>query len=184
VTSERKIQANRANASSSTGPRTRDGRARSATNSLRHGLSLPIQVSPLLYEEAHALARRIAGPRASANVKMLALRVAEAEVDLRRARTRRQLFLSGWLSDPNFRPPTKVHIGTLRDLRALGMSATAGTEVTSPPLGSPEKLAAIMLQETESILRIDRYEQRARSRLKFAIRDFDEARGSPILRSS
>ena len=48
MTSRRKIIANRANALSSTGPKTRRGRARSATNAFRHGLSVPIQANPLL----------------------------------------------------------------------------------------------------------------------------------------
>jgi hypothetical protein len=50
--------------------------------------------------------------------------------------------------------------------------------VKEAPLSGPEKLAAIVLQEMESMLLLDRYERRARSRLKFAIRDFDEARSS------
>jgi fumarate hydratase class II len=77
VTSERKIKANRANASSSTGPKTRYGRIRSARNALRHGLSLPIQVNPVLCEEARSLASQIAGPDASVYITALAHRVAE-----------------------------------------------------------------------------------------------------------
>jgi len=143
VTSERKIKANRANASSSTGPKTRHGRTRSATNALRHGLSLPIQLNQVLYEEARTLASRIVGPHASAYIAFLASRVAEAEIDLHRVRAARQQFLSPGLRDP-----------------------------------APEKLAAIVLRATESLRRMDRYERRARSRLKFAVRDFDEARSS------
>ena len=40
--SDRKIRANRANARASTGPKTTQGRIRSARNALRHALSLPI----------------------------------------------------------------------------------------------------------------------------------------------
>jgi len=42
LTSDRKIKANRANARMSTGPKTRHGRARSAKNAFRHGLSLAV----------------------------------------------------------------------------------------------------------------------------------------------
>jgi hypothetical protein len=47
--------------------------------------------------------------------------------------------------------------------------------VTSTPRG-PDKLALILLQETKQLLLIDRYERRALSRRKFAIRDFDATR--------
>lgn len=179
MTSERKVIANRANARSSTGPKTRRGRARSATNALRHGLSLPIRVDQVLYEEARALANRIAGRNASAYINMIALRVAEAEIDLRRVRAARQGFLSQRLSDSDYQAPAKVRVGVInspRQVKRLESSAAVATEMTPPPLGAPEKLAAIVLQETESLLRMDRYERRARSRRKSAIRDFDEAR--------
>jgi hypothetical protein len=99
VTSARKIAANRANARASTGPKTRQGRARSAKNARRHGLSLPLQAYPLLYEEARDLANRIAGARAGDPFNFLALRVAEADIDLGRVRKARQSFLSERLSD-------------------------------------------------------------------------------------
>ena len=99
MTSERKIKANRANARISTGPKTRHGRARSAKNALRHGLSLPVQSDQALSEEAQALARQIAGPHASALFQILARRIAEAQVDLRRIRHARDQFLSAALAD-------------------------------------------------------------------------------------
>jgi hypothetical protein len=144
VTSTRKIAANRANAKASTGPKTRRGRARSATNALRHGLSVPIQASPLLYEEARALADRIAGHEANANINLLSLRVAEAKIDLGRVRAAQRSFLPQRLSDADL-----------------------------------EKDLTVSAEEVEELLRMDRYERRARSRLKFAIRKLDAARYSP-----
>jgi hypothetical protein len=47
--------------------------------------------------------------------------------------------------------------------------------VTSTPQG-PHKLATILLGEAKKLLAMDRYERRALSRRKFAIRAFDEAR--------
>jgi hypothetical protein len=44
--------------------------------------------------------------------------------------------------------------------------------VTSTPQG-PHKLATILLQEAKKLLAMDRYERRAVSRRKFAIRAFD-----------
>jgi hypothetical protein len=61
VTSAPKIQANRANARSNTGPKTAHGRARSARNALRYALSLPVCSNPALSEEMEALAREIPG---------------------------------------------------------------------------------------------------------------------------
>ena len=93
VTSERKIRANRANARASTGPKTAQGRARTARNALRHGLSLPVYSDPTLSEEVEALAREIAGPDATAEIQGLARQIAEAQIDLRRVRCARHQFL-------------------------------------------------------------------------------------------
>jgi hypothetical protein len=126
-------------------------------------------------EEACTLASRMAGPDASVYITTLALCVAEAEINLLRVRAARQSFLSQRLSDPHYPPPEKEQIG-LRQLKAVAISTAAATELAPQPLAGPLKLAGIVLRETESILRMDRYERRARSRLKLAIRDFDDAR--------
>ncbi len=47
--------------------------------------------------------------------------------------------------------------------------------VTSTPQG-PHKLATILSQKAKRLLAMDRYERRALSRRKFAIRAFDAAR--------
>src|SRR6188768_3690815 len=104
LTSDRKIKANRANARASTGPKTAQGRVRTAKNALRHGLSLPVCSSPALSEEVEALAREIAGPSANAETKELARRVAEAQIDLRRVRYARYQLLSRALADPYYEP--------------------------------------------------------------------------------
>jgi hypothetical protein len=98
LTSERKIKANRANARASTGPKTPHGRAHSAKNAFRHGLSLPIRSDQTLCEEVQTLTRQIAGQHAGADIQILARRVAEAQVDLRRVRYARYQFLSNALA--------------------------------------------------------------------------------------
>jgi hypothetical protein len=65
--SKRMIAANRRNARKSTGPRTRAGKARSSSNSLKHGLlakSVVVQTSPQCEADFHAtLARLHADPQ-------------------------------------------------------------------------------------------------------------------------
>ena len=91
MTSERKIRANRENARASTGPKTAPGRARAARNALRDALSLPVCSDPVLSEEMELLVREIVGTNANAEIRELAYRIAEAQVDLRRVRCARYL---------------------------------------------------------------------------------------------
>jgi len=180
VTSERKIRANRANARASTGPQTTRGRARAARNALRHALSLVCSI-PALSEEVETLAGEIAGPGANPETQELARQVAEAQIDLRRVRYARHQFLSDTSSNQdydslvNMRMKAKVLRAFLRP-NPPDMSMEALRKfVTSRPQG-PHKLATILLEDAKELLAMDRYERRALSRRKFAIRAFDEAR--------
>ena len=182
MTSERKIRANRANARASAGPKTAVGRARAAKNALRHALSLPVCSIPALSEEVKVLARKIARPGANAETQELARRVAEAQIDLRRVRYARHQFLSDTLSEEYYDSHANVRM-KLKVLRALlrsnppNMSSETLEFATSTPQG-PDKLATILSGEAKKLLAMDRYERRALSRRKFAIRAFDEARRS------
>jgi hypothetical protein len=181
VASTRKIQANRANARASTGPRTALGRARTARNALRYGLSVPVFSDPVFSEELDALAREIAGPNAEAEILELARRVAEAEIDLRRVRYARHQLLNCALSDPNYESEVRVrekHALVLRCMRVEGPFTPMPYDVVeflhSKPEG-PFKLAMILSDKARQLLAIDRYERRALSRRKFAIRAYDES---------
>jgi hypothetical protein len=180
LTSDRKRKANRANARASTGPQTSRGRARSARNALRHGLSLPVCADPALCEEVEALAREIAATGANAEIQELARRVAEAQIDLRRVRYARHKLLSDALSDPYYDSRENVRekfafISSLGRPNAPDIPlALVERYLTCTPKG-PQKFAIIVSQEAKRLLTMDRYERRALSRRNSAIRALDEA---------
>jgi hypothetical protein len=135
--------------------RLQQGRARSTRNALRHALSLSVYSDPLASEEMETLPREIAGSGANAEIQDLARQIAEAQIYLRRVRYARHQFPTQTSAEPPGAPleaPAKF--------------------VTSVPEG-PHKFATLLSQEAKQLLRMDRYERRAPSRRKFAIRAFD-----------
>ena len=183
MTSERQTHANRANAQASTGPTTAHGKARSAQNALRHGLSVPIYRDPAFVQTIELWARRMVGARADPDLLEAARRVVEAQLELQRVQTCR-VGLINRLTNPYHLSSAEerqlaVSMHWLRLAqrgRLTGVPAWTRAIWPNPlPLG-PEKLVCILGDFARELNALDRYERRARSRRKRAVREFDQVR--------
>jgi hypothetical protein len=177
VSGDRRTKANRINARASTGPRTVAGKGRAARNAQRHGLSLPALADPAWSEDIKALAREIAGDQANAEQRELACRVAAAHIDVMRVRQARHQMMAQALEDPNYIKLTNAMLREKWLRREYGWPADE--ERPEPgekdTIDTPEKYAQLLADLSVRLALMDRYERRARSRRKFAIRAFDSA---------
>jgi hypothetical protein len=178
VTSDRRQCANVANAKSSTGPKTAAGKARSAQNAFRHGLNVPVRSDPLLAPEIEAMAHGISGPNADAETMEGARRKG------RGGSPKPNLTSTGSWSTPTSCRGTSADysFGACIWLSALVSASCLSKSIRSRSYLAPslpkakKKLAVILEEKISELAALDRYERRALSRRKAAIRNFDAAR--------
>jgi len=156
-------EADRAHAHDRGGPRTPAGKARVARNPWRHGLNLSVLADPATAAEVEALTRQIT-QSPDAEIGELARAVAQAQIDLIRIRRARNDLLAAALS--NLAGGAEEAVGGRRPrLAPFDISHPDVSRLHVPDLAT--RLAAM-----------DRYERRALSRRKFAIRAFSAAAGT------
>ena len=153
MVSERKILANRTNARASTGPRTSAGKSRSAQNAYRHGLTVSLLSDPGHAAEVEKLAKLFVKPNASAHLRDLAVVIFAAQADLIRIRQAKHRLLSCLTVDD----------------KSLAGANSHETYKMNP--------ARSFGDISQQLIAIDRYERRAVSRRKSAIRAFDACSG-------
>jgi hypothetical protein len=139
------------------GPHTPAGKAHAARNALRHGLSLPVLADPATEAQVESLMGQMS-VTADAELGELGREVAQAQVDLIRIRRARHDLIAAAFA----------HLaGGERDASSDGSSCAALLHVRDELPRLAARLAAT-----------DRYERRAFSRRKFAIRAFSAARAA------
>jgi hypothetical protein len=204
--SHKSIAANRLNAKRSRGPRTRAGKARASRNSLRHGLSTVNRHHPVHQSDIERIAKAICGADESPLLRELALTIAENEVLLHCVDTERTATIErlrdataipirqrgAQLAQAKARirdseiayeelGPLQAKLGiTGFMINAIGQTKPR-TQPPAPPWVPPDERQerdefAVLQLALPDLLRLARYERRAWSRRKRAIRELCQIR--------
>jgi hypothetical protein len=187
MASERQIAANRRNAQSSTGPRTKAGKKRASENALRHGLTSYATVRANEAERIEQLARRIAGDSNDLIVLDHARTAAAAELQLARVRDVKvawisQAFSLGTLTPPElFRSPldeagwmVAQYLWNVGERRVEPRAPELINPLTTMPAEELERTAEAVRRALPQLRRIQRHEQSAAARRDRAIRKMSQ----------
>jgi len=178
VTSSKRQEASRRNGSKGRGPKSAEGLRRASQNARIHGLNIPVSADPELSSRAERLARLIGGPNANDSTLHEARVIAEAQMELQRVR---RLRLERLLHPSLVKKPL-----TLTGLRTLIKSVEASIPDMWDQMDIVDKAVEDLLPKVEpqlhdkigqvvaSFKKLDRYEKRALSRRKFAMRRFQK----------
>ena len=148
-------------------------------------MNISVVSEPALAPQAEALARGLACSDLGAEGLEWVRRIAEAQVDLDRVRLARRQAIERMLSAPGDEfagDPQMVRLlGPVLDRlerdEARAIEAEAIRQALHPgPLEADARLAAILFDMRVEFARLDRYERRALSKRKTAIRGYDAVR--------
>jgi len=165
VANERQVAANRRNANKSTGPKSDSGKKRASRNAYRHGLSMPLSALET-GAQLRELARQFAGDTPDREVRALAERAADAELDLARIRRVRTAMIEraqkqGESLATAFLPCEVESLSRSETVRPSAPASGEGEE--SGPASNARNISG-------DLVKIYRYENRAIGRRDRAIR--------------
>jgi hypothetical protein len=184
MTSERKIAANRRNASRSTGPRSAAGKARSSRNALRHGLTISLAGDTSRSADIERLAHAIAGTSDPSRFHF-ACHAAQAELEILRVRIARVALINHAINNnhPKSEPKTtRVNSRLIERFFRLAPSLDQDTVATVQRsidlldqlrLERPKQPGRDFARIVVKLAKYDRYEYRAMLRRRRAIRELD-----------
>jgi hypothetical protein len=145
MTSQRKIEANRRNALRSSGPRTTAGKARSRRNAFKHGLAIPLNRDESFADRAEMFAAALT-PLFAKPPEILRL-AAEWQTEIERIQQTRVAMIN----------------------REIEQQASTAADAAN----DETHIAAAVAAALPDLVRFERYERRAASRLRKALRSFE-----------
>jgi len=178
MTTQKKIEANRRNAAKSTGPKTKAGKARASSNAARHGLTIASLADPHWAPEVIDLVKLLVQDDAPVVLRECAYQFAAAQIDITRIKLARREIVNEAISDDAFEPRSRRMIREAVEgvkQRLAPASYDRLMAVLTRAHEGDEKAALVFSELTGKLLRLDRYERRARARRRSARRAFDRA---------